>query len=200
MQRTDRLKSFSDGVFAIAITLLVLDLAVPATTSDDVVRSLADEWPSYLAYVVSFASIGAIWLQHSIVTDYLQRADDVFLRINLALLLVVSFLPFPTKVIAEYVRADEGERVAVTLYGATLLMAFLLVSILWRYGVRAHLVSADAGAEEVEVLTRRLTPGVAGYAVMIGVGLLAPTVAVFGYAALAVFFLVPIRKLARGRR
>jgi uncharacterized membrane protein len=199
-QRTDRLKSFSDGVFAIAITLLVLELAVPAATSESLLRALANEWPSYLAYLVSFASIGAIWLQHSIVTDYLERADDAFLRINLALLLVVSFLPFPTKVIAEYMDAAAGERVAVTVYGATLLAAFLLISILWRYGVRAQLVSADAGAEEVEVLTRRLTPGLAAYAVMIAVGLLAPRLAVFGYAALAVFFLVPIKGLASRRR
>ena len=81
-------------MFAIAITLLVLDIAIPASTDKDLLRSLGHLWPSYLAYVVSFATIAAMWLGHNVITEYLQRADAAFIRLNLLLLLLVAFLPF----------------------------------------------------------------------------------------------------------
>lgn len=198
--RTARLEAFSDGVFAIAITLLVLEIAIPAGSSDDLLQAFLDEWPSYLAYVVSFSTIGAIWLAHSAITEYLDRADGLLIRLNLLLLMVVSFLPFPTKLLAEYIKEDEAERVAATVYGLNLLLASLLVAVLWRYAVAERLVRPDADDEEIQVLTRRLTPGLAGYAVLIGVGLFAPIVAVIGYLAIAVFFIVPIRQLRRRSR
>jgi uncharacterized membrane protein len=105
---TGRLEAFSDGVFAIAITLLVLDLAVPAVSDDDLLRSLADQWPSYVAYVASFSTIGAVWLAHSVITEYLDLADATLIRLNLLLLLAVSFLPFPTRLLAEYVGHDRA--------------------------------------------------------------------------------------------
>jgi uncharacterized membrane protein len=190
-----RLKGFSDGVFSIAITLLVLDIAIPAGASDNLLQAFLDEWPSYLAYLVSFASIGAIWLEHVAITQYLQQANGLFMRLNLLLFLVVSFLPFPTKLLAEYIEADEAERVATTIYGLNLLLASLLVAVLWRYAVAGRLVRPDADHEEIQVLTRRLTPGLASYAVFIGVGFFMPIVAVMGYLAVAVFFIVPIRQL-----
>jgi len=197
--RTSRLEAFSDGVFAIAITLLVLELAVPAASADHLIRALAAEWPSYLAYVVSFASIGAIWLQHTLITEYLDRADEAFVRLNLLLLLVVSFLPFPTKVLAEYINETGPERVAVTFYGIVLMLSAILISVMWRYGVRKRLVRVDANDEEIRLLTKRLTPGLAIYLVVIGLGLFLPTIAVFGYLAIAIFFLVPVRRLRRDR-
>src|SRR5947209_6090748 len=83
-----------DGVFAIAITLLVLEISVPDNAGDDLLHAFLSAWPSYLAYVVSFATIGATWLSHSTITEYLEEVDPVFVRLNLLLLLVVSFLPF----------------------------------------------------------------------------------------------------------
>ena len=80
-------------------------------------------WPSYLAYVASFSTIGAAWLGHNAITEYLDRADAAFVRLNLLLLLVVSFLPFPTRLVAEYIRQDKAERVAVTFYGIVLVLA-----------------------------------------------------------------------------
>jgi uncharacterized membrane protein len=82
---------------------------------------------SYLGYIVSFATVGAIWLSHNSITHYLHSASTTFLRLNLALLLVVSFLPFPTKLLAENLRSRDGERVAATIYGVTLLGAMLLI-------------------------------------------------------------------------
>jgi uncharacterized membrane protein len=90
-----RLEAFSDGVFAIAITLLVLELAVAEDAGSDLVRGILEQWPSYLAYVTSFLTIGAVWMAHSAATGALRAADGVLYRLNLLVLLVASFLPFP---------------------------------------------------------------------------------------------------------
>ena len=189
--RSQRLEAFSDGVFAIAITLLVLDLGVREGSSDDLVGAIAAQWPSFLAYVVSFATIGAIWLAHNAVTEHLARVDATFVRLNLFLLLVVSFFPFPTRLLAENIASADAERVATALYGVTLLLASSLIALLWRHAVRAKLVRPESTDEEVDILTKRLTPGLVGYLFIIALGLLVPLVAIFGYLVIAVFFLVP---------
>jgi uncharacterized membrane protein len=97
------MEAFSDGVFAIAITLLVLEIAVPAGSERDLWSAVLDEWPSYLAYLVSFSTVGAVWVGHTVIIEFLVRATPVLIRLNLLLLMVVSFLPFPTKLLAEYV-------------------------------------------------------------------------------------------------
>jgi uncharacterized membrane protein len=198
--RTGRMEAFSDGVFAIAVTLLVLDIALPAGTGAHLLRSVARLWPSYLGYVVSFSTIGAIWLGHNAITDYLERADAGFLRLNLLLLLVVAFLPFPTKLFADFIREDRPERVAVTIYGISLLVASFLLLVLWRYAVHVRLVRPDANDEELQLLTKRLTPGLGGYLVLIIAGLFAPIVAAVGYLAIAIFFIIPFRPVIRLHR
>jgi uncharacterized membrane protein len=195
--RTGRLEAFSDGVFAIAITLLVLELSIPTGSEDDLFGAFVDQWRSYLAYVVSFATIGVRWLEHAVVTEYVERANALLVRLNLLLLMVVSFIPFPTKMLAEYGGEDGAGSVAATIYGITLLVAAALVSLLWRYAVDARLVRADMAAELVRDLTTRLTPGIAGYVVMIVLGLFFPTAAVLGYLVIAVFLLVPLELLRK---
>src|SRR6187399_935032 len=94
-----RMEAFSDGVFSIAATLLVLEIAVhPPGTA---LELLGNEWPGYLGYAISFLTIGAAWIAHNSITDRLTRADSLLLRINLLLLFAVAFIPFPTKLIAE---------------------------------------------------------------------------------------------------
>jgi uncharacterized membrane protein len=198
--RTARLEAFSDGVFAIAITLLVLEISVPAGSEDDLLGAVLDQWPSYLAYVVSFSTVGAIWLAHTAVTEYLDRADRWLMRINLLLLLFVSFLPFPTKLLAESVDHEDAGRVATTVYGVTLFVIAVLISGLWRYAVYERLVRPDAADEEVNVLTKKLTPGLGGYAAMIVLGIFLPVLAVLGYLAIAVYYLVPLGSLRRRPR
>jgi uncharacterized membrane protein len=195
MRRTARLEAFSDGVFAIAITLLVLDLAIPATphSTKHLLGAIGDEWPGYLGYIVSFATVGALWLGHNAITEYLDRADTALLRLNLLLLLFVSFLPFPTRLLSDYVTKGEAERVASTFYGLVLLAAAGLLSVLWRYARHARLVRPDAKDEEITLLTQRLTPGLAGYGLVIVIGLFFPVAAVVGYLIIAVFFLIPVR-------
>jgi uncharacterized membrane protein len=154
-----RLEAFSDGVFAIAITLLVLDVAVPASAERHLLRSVIDLWPSYLGYVVSFSTIGAMWLGHNVITEYLDHANAALVRLNLLFLLFVAFLPLPTRLFADFIERESSERVAVTIYGICLLLTSTLLLVLWRYAVHAGLVRPDASDEEVQLLTQRLTPG-----------------------------------------
>ena len=196
--RTGRLEAFSDGVFAFAITLLVLDIAVSGDAAKDLLRSLIHLWPSYLAYVVSFSTIGALWLGHNAITEYLDRANFTFVRLNLLLLLAVAFLPFPTRLFADYIRHNSAERVAATFYGISLLLTSTLLLLLWRYAVHAELVRPDAADEEVQLLTQRLTPGLTGYLVLIAAGLFLPVIAVIGYLAIAVYYILPFRRVSAG--
>ena len=197
---TGRLEAFSDGVFAIAITLLVLDIALPAGASKHLLRSVGDLWPSYVAYVASFGTIGAMWLGHNAITEYLERADGTFVRLNLLLLLFVAFLPFPTRLFAQYIGENSLERVAVTFYGATFLVTATLLLSLWRFAVHRQLVRPDAADEEVQLLTQRLTPGLGGYVILIVAGLFFPIVAVIGYLAIAIYYIVPSRRLTNAIR
>jgi uncharacterized membrane protein len=194
--RTARLEAFSDGVFAIAITLLVLEISVPAGSDDDLLNALLDQWPSYLAYVVSFATIGAIWLVHTVVTEYLGSADAMLVRLNLLLLMLVSFIPFPTRLLAEYHGGDAG-RVSTTIYGLNLLLTAVVVSGLWRYAVHQQLLRPDTSDKDVQTITTKLTPGMAGYVALIALGAVLPTVAVIGYLAIALYILVPFTLMRR---
>jgi uncharacterized membrane protein len=193
--RTARLEAFSDGVFAIAVTLLVLDIAAPARARSgaDLLHSVARLWPSYLAYVVSFSTIGAAWLGHNAITEYLERIDAAFVRLNLVVLLLVSFLPLPTRLLADNIGQAGPERVAATIYGANLVLAVAMLLVLWRYAVRAGLVRPDAADEEIQLLTKRLIPGLTAYLVLIAAGIFVPVVAVGGYLAIALYFIIPFR-------
>jgi uncharacterized membrane protein len=191
-----RLEAFSDGVFAIAITLLVLELTI--RPHGDALHRVFDAWPSYFAYVVSFLTIGAAWLGHTWMTDNLERADSLLLRLNLLLLLVVAFLPFPTRLVAESLRNTRDERVFVTFYGITLLVIRLMLALIDRYSTRQRLYTRTGRTDDdLRADRRKLLPVTGGYVIAIGVGLAAPTVGVIIYFALAVFLIVPFRGLWR---
>jgi uncharacterized membrane protein len=190
-----RMEGFSDGVFGFAITLLVLDIALhpPGTPLQQVLHA----WPAYLAYVVSFLTIGGTWLLHTGLTDQLARADSLFLRLNLLLLLVVVFLPFPTGLVAEYLHNENGEKVYVTMYGLTLLAIRFLGSALDAYARREHLYAPRQDDEEVHTDRRKLLPVVIGYVIAILIGLVLPVLAVALYFGIAVYLVVPFRETAR---
>jgi len=133
---TSRVEAFSDGVFAIAITLLVLDIRVEPTDYADLQQALIDEWPAYLAYVTSFLTVGSVWLAHHNLFTRLRFVDPVLLRLNLLLLLAAAFLPFPTGVLAQAIHeSDDAERTAIILYGATALVIELLLRASVRYAL-----------------------------------------------------------------
>ena len=189
------MEGFSDAVFAIAITLLVLDVAVhpPGTPLEQVLHA----WPAYVAYVVSFLTIGAAWLAHEALTDRLAHSDSIFQRLNLLLLLVVAFLPFPTRLVADALQQSaDAERVAVTFYGLTLLAIRLLGSGLAEYARREHLYSPPKEGEEPPGAQQKLLSVVIGYVIAIITGLLLPPVAVAVYFALALYLVVPFREVA----
>lgn len=142
-------------------------------------------------------TIGAAWFAHSAITDRLTRADSLLVRINLLLLLVVAFLPFPTRLIAEALHDTDDERVFVTLYGLTLLAIRLLVLALDAYARRQHLCSLDQADEDFQDRQRKVWPVLAAYVIVILIGLAAPTAAVMFYLALAVFLVVPFRDVRR---
>jgi len=195
--RTARMEAFSDGVFAIAITLLVLEIAVPAATEKHIGHALLEQWPIYLAYFVSFASIGNAWLNHSLITEYLNRTDSILLRLNLLLLLFVSILPFPTKMISTYLHNVTAERVSVVLYGCNLLAIAGLTGVIWHYAVSEQLVRRDADDDELRALAGKIDPSLISYAVAIGVGLLFPRAGVALFLAIAVYLLIPYRAIIR---
>jgi uncharacterized membrane protein len=193
----DRLEGFSDGVYGFAATLLVLDLALrpPGTPLEQVLRG----WPGYLAYLVSFLTIGVSWLLHTAMTNQLDRVDPLFLRLNLLLLLVVVFLPFPTGLIADALRHEDvsGGRVYVTMYGLTLVAISLLGSALDAYARHEHLYSPAQEGQELHRDRRKLLRGVIGYVIAILIGLALPVAAVALYFGLAVYLVVPFREAAR---
>jgi uncharacterized membrane protein len=185
---TGRVEAFSDGVFAIAITLLVLDIQMPERAFEDLWAGFADQWPSYLAYVTSFLAIGAVWLQHHGLFSCLRLVDSHVMRLNLALLLVVSFLPFPTGVMADAITVSRhAERAAVVVYGVTLLVISLLVRALWHHvSTNRELLHADTTDSVIARVEGRRWPrvGLVGAATILGI-LVLPRLAVFAYLVVA---------------
>jgi TMEM175 potassium channel family protein len=191
-----RMEGFSDGVFGFAITLLVVDIAL-GPPGPPALQRVLDAWPAYLAYVISFLTIGGAWLLHTALTDQLARVDDLFLRLNLLVLLVVVFLPFPTRLVAEYLHNYGGERVYVTLYGLTLLAIRLLGFTLDAYARYEHLYSPAGEGEELQSTQRKFLPVVIAYVIAILTGLALPVLAVALYSGITVYLVVPFREAAR---
>jgi len=186
-----RLEAFSDGVFAIAITLLVLDIAIGSEGS--ALDEFLSGWPSYVGYVISFITIGVAWIGHSAITEELTKVDAVFLRLNLLLLLFVVFLPFPTKLVTDAHGNSEMERVSVTVFGFTLLLIRLLNLALDQYARAEGLYQSEGTDEELAETRGKTVSGLVLYAVAIVIGLLLPRVAVALYFGIALYLAVPWR-------
>ena len=201
-----RLEAFSDGVFAIAITLLVLEIAVPHVTGGRLLEELLRQRTSYLAYFVAFMTIGSAWIEHSALTEALDHVDAGFQRLNLLLLLLVGFLPFPTSVMSEYLSLVErkagGEQVAVMFFGIVLLLISLVLFLLVRYAEREALFVAGAEEERTEEnrVRYQLLPSITFYVVAIVCGIFSPYLAVALYVLIGVFLLLPLRTLLRWLR
>lgn len=136
---TDRIQFFSDAVFAIAMTLLVLEIRLPENADDDLLGALLELWPFYFAYVLSFAIIALNWVTHHRKFRYIPRFDDRLIVINLLLLLVVAFVPFPTSVMAEH--GDQTP--AIVLYAATVASLSLIQLWIWVHAYRHGLMEKD---------------------------------------------------------
>jgi TMEM175 potassium channel family protein len=186
---TGRLETFSDGVFAIAATLLVLEIGVGSTSGARLGHELARIWPSYLSYVTSFVVIGIIWINHHHYMQAIGRVDRTFLFINLLLLLDVAFMPFPTKLVAAYLQGD-GERAAVIAYAATLLGMALLYTLWWLYArVGRRLIAPGVSDAELRANDHAFAPGVPSYLIVFALAFYSPLAAVILTLVLAAFYL-----------
>ena len=194
---TARLETFADGVFAIAATLLIIDVGLPEHLQQSLGKELLDIWPQYLAYAISFATIGIIWVNHHTVLEQVGRVDRLFLFLNLGLLLTVAFIPFPTRVLAEFVRTDDG-RAAALLYGVTMLAMSVTFLTVWLYASRGgRLLRPDADPRAISGITRSFLPGLPMYAAATLVAFVSPEVSAGLYGLLALFYVVSSSVLGR---
>jgi uncharacterized membrane protein len=186
---TARLETFADGVFAIAATLLILDVTADAH-GRPLSQALEHSWPQYAAYTVSFLTIGIIWVNHHACFNQIGRADHRFLFINVAFLMCVAFIPFPTRLVAEHLR-DDGLRAAAVTYGLTLLATAICFNAFWFYAAgRRRLIRADADQRVVSGISRSYIPGAPSYLAATLIALWSPTAAVVLFATIAFFYVL----------
>lgn len=193
---TSRLEAFSDGVLAIAITLLVLDLRVPDKGEHGLEHVLwFDLWPNYAAYAVSFAVIGIVWINHHAIFSAIGKADQVVLALNLLLLLFVAAVPFTTALVAEYLRDWQAAKVALAVYSAAMLGHAVVWFFLWRHVVnRPHLLAAHVDPAAARASLRGFSVGTPIYAVAVLLSFLNPYVVLVLHFANALFYLrSPVR-------
>ena len=196
---TGRLESFSDGVFAIAITLLILQVGIN-TEGGSLAYRLAEQWPSYVSFVVSFATVGILWLNHHQMFRDIRVADHGLFVLNLALLLVVSFIPFPTEVIGDELASGsyDDQRTAALFYGLTFVGATLSFNALWLWAARRRrLIEPSTPQPLVDARTRRYLLGLPAYPVATLVAIWSPHGALTLYGIITLFYLLPLGRLDR---
>lgn len=189
---SQRTEAFSDGVFAIAITLLVLELAVPSrqeAAEEGLGHALAHEWPAYFAYLVSFLVIGIIWVNHHTMFDKVRLVDRPVLFANLALLFTVALIPFPTRLLSEYLTAGADSHVAAAVYSATMLAMGLAYAGLWLTLTRdVNLLQEGIDPRSSRIALRRFGVGAVIYLATIGLSFVSALATLSVHAALAVYY------------
>jgi uncharacterized membrane protein len=191
---TGRVEAFSDGVFAIAITLLILTVTPP--THGELGHELLRLWPSYAAYAVSFLTIGIIWVNHHAVFRLLAGVDRTMLFLNVFFLMVVAFIPFPTEVVADNVRDPGSREAAALLYGSTMILLSIGFVTLWLYGSR-RLLREDCDPRDVSGISRSFAPGIPSYLVGTLLAFVSPIASLIVFAALACFYVLSNSLFAR---
>ncbi len=192
-RETARIEAFSDGVFAVAITLLVLDLRVPHDIAGgrDLLAALLRQWPAYAGFVTSFATIGIMWVNHHRLFTLIRRSDDVLLLLNGLLLLGITFVPFPTAVLAEYFPRSEGH-VAAEVYSGTYIALAIFFNLLWRYAShQGRLLGKGADPHTVAAITRGYSFGPPTYLLSFILAFLSAEASLAMNLALAIFWALP---------
>ena len=192
---TARLEAFSDGVFAIAITLLILEIALPERDGS-LTHRLAELWPSYLAYVLSFVTIGIMWANHHAIFRLIARASHGLVVANLLLLMTISFLPFPTNVLADNLRESEGitdadQRAAALVYSGTFILIAIAFQVLWQTAGRNNRLIVPGREAAADEITRSYRLGIPMYTVSTLVALWNPLASVIIVGAIALYWLIP---------
>lgn len=195
---TGRLEAFSDGVFAIAMTLLVLDMKVPhdLPSGQTLARALVAQWPTYLAFATSFATILIMWVNHHRLFTHIGRGDDGLLFSNGLLLLGVVLVPFPTALVSEYL-GRSGQKTAALIYNSTFIAIALCFNLLWRSAsTNGRLLRADHDREAVRHITDSFRFGPLFYVIALLVGFFSVTASLAVSCALAIYYALPSRTAA----
>lgn len=181
-----RLEGFADGIFAFAATLLILNLAV--SEGSPLGQQLLDIWPSYVAYAVSFTIVGIIWMNHHLVMHQISHVNRVFLVLNVLFLMLIAFIPFPTRLLALHINHD-GAQAAALAYGITLTATAILFNALWQYAAwNNRLIRDDADPRVVSGISRSYLPGPFIFLVATLVALVSPQASAGLYVAIAIFY------------
>lgn len=191
---TQRLEAFSDGVFAIAITLLIIEIGVPVVTSDERLSyELRHLWPEYAAYVLSFVTIGIYWANHNSFFRMFVRTDHYFLMLNVFFLMAVAFLPFPTAVLGEYLDEDPERKTAVAFYIIGLALPAAGWLCMWLYARWDELVDETLDPHYVRFLTLQYIGSLVVYLVALVIALGQPYLGLAISAGLTALYLLPPR-------
>src|SRR5205823_6809072 len=186
------LAAFSDAVFAISITLLILEIS-PPTDYTNLLHGLLALWPSYLAYGLTFLFIGQVWANHHVMFDHIRAADRVVLLLNTLLLMAVAFLPFATSVLAGALHDGHGQRTAVVFYGIAFDATALTFNAVWQYARRHRLISDTLDPAAATAIGRRFQLALAWLATGALLGAALPVLGVAVIAAFNAFYWLPIR-------
>jgi TMEM175 potassium channel family protein len=192
---TGRLEAFSDGVFAVAATLLVLNVTVPIVSGHETLgHALANQWQLYLAYVNSFITIGIIWINHHAMISRLRIADHSILILNLLLLLWVALLPFATSLMTDYLRLGHGQHLALAIYaGMFLLMSITFATLNWLILFhRTKLMTVELTLEERRRIISRGVVGIVPYALATVLAVVSPYITLAICLAVAGFYALPV--------
>jgi uncharacterized membrane protein len=189
---TARVEAFSDGVFAIAITLLILEIRVPLPANGPLAGQLTKQWASYVSFFISFAFIGIMWINHHRLFTHIRRSDNGLLLLNLLLLLGVTFVPFPTAVLAAHL-GHPDQKLAAMLYNGTYFFIAIFFNLLWRYATAPthNLLAADIDAPAVTSISSRYALGPLTYIACFGLAWVSVTASLALNILLACFFALP---------
>ncbi|MER5931509.1 TMEM175 family protein [Streptomyces sp. NPDC002054] len=188
-QETNRVEAFSDGVFAIVITILVLEIKVPEEHGSDLWHGLWAQWPHYAAYVVSFLVIGVMWVNHHTIFGHLRRVDRPLLFLNLLVLMVVSVIPWTTSVLAEHLKDGEAAKVAAILYSAWTVVYALAFSAFWWYVTRVgHLFHEHVDKDRARATRMRFGLGAIAYPITVILSFISAPLALGAHFLIAIYY------------
>jgi uncharacterized membrane protein len=190
---TGRLETFADGVMAIAITLLILEVKSPEVPEgSSFVHELLRQWPSYAGYAVSFLTLGIIWVNHHHMFKLIRRSNHSFLMLNVVFLMTIAALPWPTALVADHIHDPDGRAVAAFVYGATMVAVAVMFNVVWRYAASGHRLLVD-GVDPglVGRVNRNFMFGPLTYAAAALIALVNAWISLGIYAGLALYWLLP---------
>jgi uncharacterized membrane protein len=198
---TARIEAFSDGVFAIAITLLILEIKIPASSNGNLYGLLMKQWPSYVSFLISFTFIGIMWINHHRLFTHIKRSDNGLLIFNLLLLLGVTSVSFPTAVLAANL-GGRDQRTAAMLYHGTYIFIAVCFNLLWRYATssKRRLLAAEFDETAVKRISSQYRLGPVLYLICFVLAWLSVPLSLLLNAALACFFAFPPKPLRTPRK